>query len=502
MLKNSQIKIKTLLLLSMTLTLMQPAWTSEIKALVIGNSGYKLHPLKNPVNDATDIAKTLRQMKFSVTEQHNLDRKGLRKTIRAFVKTLKSGDLGLFYYAGHGSQVDGLNYLIPVNADIDTEEDVPDEAVQANYILRLMEQSGNGVNVVIFDACRNNSYKSSKRSGTRGLAPLAGPVGSLVAFSTISGAVAYDGTNQRNSPYAKALIKYLPQSGLTLEQVFKRVRKQVKNKTNDQQIPVEESKLVDDIYLAGQLQQKKSSDRELLFWQSVQSSPSQAMYQAYLDKYPRGEFVTLAKIKVQQSIGADIGRELLERADHLYFKKYNSKAAFPVYLQAARKGNPMAMASTAKLYILGIGGIKKDIGKAKYWRDKAMPIILALAKQGNISAQYATGVLYSNVDKNYTQAVTWYRKAAELGNAYGMNNLGSMYSNGRGVSQDDKQAVTWYRKAAELGNADAMINLGFMYNKGHGVNQDYKQAVTWYRKAAKLGNAKAIKNLKILEEKL
>ena len=220
-------------------------------ALVIGNSNYKVSPLKNPVNDAKDMARVLKRLGFRVIHKSNADQKSMEKAISAFGRILrKRGGVGLFYYAGHGIQVNGRNYLVPVDANIESESDVRYESVDAGRVLGKMDDAGNDINVIILDACRNNPYAKSFRSADKGLARMDAPRGSIVSYSTAPGSVAADGKG-RNGIYTKHLIKYMQKPGLTIEQVMKNVRIAVLNDTNYKQTPWESTSLTGNFYFSG-----------------------------------------------------------------------------------------------------------------------------------------------------------------------------------------------------------------------------------------------------------
>ncbi len=212
-------------------------------ALVIGNSLYRTAPLKNPENDAIDMAKLLADSGFNVVTKINVTKRQMEKAIQQFGRALLKGGTGLFYYAGHGMQVDGRNYLIPVDALIETESDVLYEAVDAGRVLGKMEDASNDLNIVILDACRNNPYVRSFRSSTPGLARMDAPKGSFISYSTAPGSVAADGEG-RNGIFTKHLIKNIQIPNLKIEEVFKRVRIAVLKETQDKQIPWESSSLV------------------------------------------------------------------------------------------------------------------------------------------------------------------------------------------------------------------------------------------------------------------
>lgn len=173
-------------------------------ALVIGNGNYSVSPLKNPANDARDFAAILQKLGFQVIHEENITRRQMDDAIRIFYSKLRNGETGLFYYAGHGMQVKGRNYLIPVGARIESESDVEHEPIDAGRILGKMEDAGNPVNIVIIDACRDNPFAKSFRSSRAGLARMDAPVGSIVAYATAPDSVAADGTG-RNGVYTKHL---------------------------------------------------------------------------------------------------------------------------------------------------------------------------------------------------------------------------------------------------------------------------------------------------------
>ncbi len=219
-------------ILGVMLLALAPAHAAERRlALVIGNSAYSFGALDNPKNDAALMAKALKGVGFEVTELIDADQKTMKKAMLDFGRSLRDSDsVGLFYYAGHGVQVDGENYLVPVDANIRDEADVAVEAVAATELLKTMQRAASRINIAIFDACRNNPFASTTRGGTRGLARIDAPAGTIIAYATAPGDVALDGQGG-NSPYATALAKNMAADGLTVEEVFKRARREVKTET-------------------------------------------------------------------------------------------------------------------------------------------------------------------------------------------------------------------------------------------------------------------------------
>ncbi|MCX5813895.1 MAG: SUMF1/EgtB/PvdO family nonheme iron enzyme [Proteobacteria bacterium] len=222
--------------------------TSSRLALVIGNSSYDSSPLKNPANDASDMASTLQELGFTVILKKNATLKSMEEGLEEFGNRLKRGGVGLFYYAGHGLQMEGTNYLIPIGAKINKESDVKYTSLNAGKILDEMAYANNGLNIVIMDACRDNPYVRNFRSATRGLADISNAsLGTFIACSTSPGQVARDGDG-RNSPYTSALLEYIKYPGLSIEQVFKGVRQRLIMETGGKQISWDHSSLQGEFY--------------------------------------------------------------------------------------------------------------------------------------------------------------------------------------------------------------------------------------------------------------
>lgn len=225
--------------------------TGKRLALVIGNSAYRhVSPLSNPKNDALLIEAALREAGFTVTRVLDADLAQMRRALLAFGRTLREKDVeaGLIYYAGHGVQVNGENYLVPVSAQIADEDEIPIETLNANDVLRTLEAAGSRINIVILDACRNNPFARSVRSAARGLAPVDAPRGTVIAYATSPGDVASDG-EAGNSPYAAALARSIGAGrGLPIESVFKSTRRDVLAATGEKQVPWETSSITGEFY--------------------------------------------------------------------------------------------------------------------------------------------------------------------------------------------------------------------------------------------------------------
>ena len=219
------------------------------QALVIGNSDYDYAGvLRNPINDAQAISNTLGELGFKVRTVIDADKRGMEQAIRSFGKQLRDRKgVGLFYYAGHGMQLAGENYLLPVNINPDTEDDVLYDGVPLGRLLAQMKSAGNGINVVILDACRNNPFARSFRNTSRGLAQVVAPTGSFISYATAPGQIAADGSGE-NGLYTSKLLKHMVTPGVKLEEVFKRVRVDVQRESNSQQVPWDASSVTGDFY--------------------------------------------------------------------------------------------------------------------------------------------------------------------------------------------------------------------------------------------------------------
>ena len=241
------------LILAGLLLVCMPAHAEQRLAFVIGNSDYKSAPLANPSNDARLISDTLGASGFQVTTLLDADLEGMKRGARAFAKKVRGAGAGataLFYFAGHGVQVKGRNYLIPVNAQLESAADMEFESMDAQWMLDLLEDTGADISIVILDACRNNPFRSISRAASRGLARMDAPTGSIIAYSTAPGQVALDGEGN-NSPYTEALAAAMKRPGLKVEEMFKTVRQSVVAATIKQQVPWESSSLIGDFYFTG-----------------------------------------------------------------------------------------------------------------------------------------------------------------------------------------------------------------------------------------------------------
>ncbi len=274
-------------------------------ALVVGNIAYPKMPLQNSVNDAIDLGKVLKnELGFDTEVVTDVGHRDLEKAIQRFVGKAGAGDVALFYYSGHGMQVGGENYLVPIDFQAQSEVDVKYEAYAANRVKELLEEKRVRLQVLILDACRDNPFRST-RSGASGLATMSGR-GAFIAFAADQGKTAEDNPGERNGLFTKHLLRTLRQPGLRIDEVFNRVREGVQTESGGRQWPFSLSGVIGDFYFRpavgspaaiaeGSARANESNATELAFWDSVKSSRDAADYDDHLGRFPQGSFASLAR---------------------------------------------------------------------------------------------------------------------------------------------------------------------------------------------------------------
>ncbi len=286
------------------------ARTEPRVALIVGNSNYaspRLY-LPNPVNDAVAMDRALRRAGFETVVLPDAKRLDLYRAVEQFRVRLarEPRTIGLFYYAGHGVQAAGVNYLIPADAVIESDGDLEANAFDMARVLAAMRSAQNELNIVILDACRDNPLRRT-RGLSRGLAPMDAPTGTFIAYAAAPGQAAQDGTRGGNGVFTAELIRAMDQPGLPLEQMFKRVIAGVRADTHDQQQPWSEASVQGDFYFHEAVTPPSPAPAKLdaggmerEFWASIRDSRRAQDFQAYLEKYPRGEFTPLAKNRLAE----------------------------------------------------------------------------------------------------------------------------------------------------------------------------------------------------------
>lgn len=287
-----------------------PSFAAKRVALVIGNDSYQSLPsLNNAGKDARDIAAKLEGLGFEVILKTNAGRRDFARALARFEEKLQGADAGLVFYAGHGIQADGLNYLVPSDARIEVEEDLRFEGIAAAEFLKSMARADAPVNLVILDACRDNPLPRRTRSAARGLSVVEVPStikGTAILYSAGKGEVAADGPRGGNGVFTGALLAALDNPGLTVEQVFKETARSVSSLTGGRQTPWNNSSLTGDFYFnsATPPTPKKTTAAVLpeddRLWKSVENSSNPAMFRVYLKRFPNGLYADVARIKIEE----------------------------------------------------------------------------------------------------------------------------------------------------------------------------------------------------------
>jgi uncharacterized caspase-like protein len=264
-------------------------------ALVIGNSAYQnTGALPNPVNDSEDIAAALKKVGFTVLLEHNLDKRGMERAITRFARLAQDADAALFFYAGHGMQYQGNNYLMPIDAKLEDEFNLNFEMNRIDDVLFGLERA-RGVKVLILDACRNNPLadRLSRTAATRDLVPTRGLAkieatrGMVIAYSTQANQVAVDGTG-RNSPFTSALVKEMAEPGIEIGTLFRRVAAAVNRLTAGRQLPELAVSLIGDFYL-------NTRDTDLQAWSKIRDSAEAQKFSDFIGRYPNSPLIVDAR---------------------------------------------------------------------------------------------------------------------------------------------------------------------------------------------------------------
>lgn len=307
------------------------AVAAERVALVIGVGAYKeAAPLKNPANDAEAVAASLKRLGFEVVFGKDLNHAQMRGAVRDFARIVRGAKLALFFYAGHGVQVDGRNYLIPVDAKLAEEADLDFSAVDVNLILKQINREA-AQKIVILDACRDNPFRSelarsmgqtrSSQALGRGLAKIEAAGGSMISFATDPGDVALDGDGD-HSPFTEALLKHIETPGLEINHLMQKVRTDVFRNTRNRQRPWTTTSLINEVYLAppdaqeterpppsverrpnpagGETGGARDSALEIAVWQAAEKGGAIADYEAYLAQFPNGAFSGHARARIER----------------------------------------------------------------------------------------------------------------------------------------------------------------------------------------------------------
>jgi TPR repeat protein len=460
----------------LVLAALGPSLAGTRLALVLGNAKYQNVPeLGNPANDASDVAEVLARLGFDVIEQRDATRDAMARAIHDFSDRLAGAEVALFFYAGHGLQMNGENYLLPVDAKIQNAADVRFNTINLADLRQEMESAGR-TSIIILDACRNNPFadklaQTGRAMAGRGLVPMdAAAQGSLIVYATQPNAIASDGAG-RNSPFTAALLKHVATPGLEVRQMISRVRRDVLAATEQKQTPWDSSSLVGDVYLAGQPGAPAAAAAP------GPAQPPEAMAAAEPDN--DCDRIAAPRAPVSQ---ASAVRERTEP---------DWAAAVPA-CEAMIKAHPAEMRFVDQL------GRAQD--HLKIYVEAARNYRIASAG-GDPDAAINLGALYyygHGVLQSDTRAFELFAKAAvgsSLPAAHAMANMGSMYGDGRGVAKDDAKSLDLEERAVEMGYPIALRMIATHYFNGAGVARDYQMAAQYLRQAIDAGDGFSMKFL-------
>ncbi|MFC2249517.1 caspase family protein [Labrys portucalensis] len=517
-------------------------------ALLIGNARYQnAVMLTNPPNDVSGMKAALSQAGFTIIQPENdLTRQGMVQALRAFETQATTADVAVIYYSGHGMELNGVNYLLPVDARLATDRDVEDEAVTLDRVLRSIEGASR-LKLVILDACRNNPFlprmsrSNANRAVSRGLARVE-PAGTntLIAYSAAAGTVAADGDGL-NSPFTASLIKRIVEPGIDVRIMLGNVRDDVMSDTGNQQQPFVNGSLGGGVLslMEAPASAGASPATDPLFgeaaqvWPALRGSTDVGELETFRKRYANTFFGELADKRIKElSVPATT-----KTAPPVVPQTASDPAAGQKQAAAVTPVRPAAPPPETECDRLAAGPLDPDrVGAGvlfgqidaaravaacndalhqypgtrrllfQYGRalDAAKRHAEAFATYqqafaaGSLAAAHNLAFLYregSGVPRDYAEALRWFRKAADGGYANSYVSIGYLYELGLGVSRNYTEAMRWYRQGADRGDVESHANIALLYEGGKGVKRDYAEALRWYQKAADLGDTNSLASL-------
>lgn len=464
-------------------------------ALVVGNSNYEaVDDLPNAGNDARLVADTLQAIGFDVSLIIDAGGGDFAGAVTSFAENVPEGAVVVVYYAGHGVQVEGQNYLLPVDVALKSMAEVQRVSVSATAILEGLAKSKPATTILILDACRDDPFPDNDLWKVQdGLAIVETNLsGSLVAFSTAPGKVAFDGKvnadGSGNSPYTLALVDSMRQPGLSIESVFKRARSRVIGDTGHAQVPWENSSLTRDIYL---VPAARAAVGELTECDLLAGHPTDP------DRVHAGVAYELLRpipaiAACEQALAEDPGNpRLASQLARALEKNGDYEQAVALNEEAVAAGYIGAYHNLGNLYRKG-AGVPQDL-------DRALELFLYAAERGHPEDAYNVGNIYLNgtptMAPDLAEAKLWFERAAEQDYPSSFDRLGLIYLEGRGVDVDIARANAFFERGAALGDPSALVNYANAFRKGTGVEVDYARAFDLYMRAAQLRRRSAYVNL-------
>lgn len=521
-----------LTLCSQSLTLAALAETRV--ALVIGISAYQgLPELKNPRNDAADVADALRQQGFSVIYGEDLDQAAMTERITRFAARVRQADVALFYFAGHGFQIDAQNYLVPADAIVRDMAGIKRATIDLRTVLQALEGT-RGLRLVILDACRNNPLPQSGPEvtvGVRdGLARIGTGANFHFVFATEPDKVAYDGAG-RNSPFTGALLSHIATRGQDLASMLIKVRRDVIAATGGQQVPWDSSSLTRPFAFHPGTPETVSPEVQL--WQLGATQRDAALLRLYIDRFPSGAHISEARalLEPMRLASLDAGssrsagntasedelwslviRVRLRPLANYYLQRYpngrhaeDAKRLLGTLADVAQSDLPAALlcerlATHPRDATAGIDGVPLEILLRQVERavTACRSAVADHPEHSHYQALLARS-LWAALQRK--EALEFYRIAADRGNLRALVSLGLILESGEGVSKDVRGALALYERAANGGSADGAINLAVALMDGQVLPRNVPRAIQLLTKAAQQGSAIATYNLGVLAEK-
>ncbi|MEL6466881.1 MAG: caspase family protein [Pseudomonadota bacterium] len=497
------------------------AWAEERVAFVVGNSDYEtVSPLDNPINDALDISVALEGLGFRVILGSDATMDEMRQGIDAFAAAAETADVVLFYYAGHGFQVSGQNYLVPVDAALRTADDLGDQTLPLTDVLLAMQRS-RGLKLVFLDACRDNPF-GVELDTQDGLARVSTAADFMFVYATQPDNVAYDGTG-RNSFFTEAMLNHIYTPGQDIAALMTNVRRDVLSATGGRQVPWENSSLTQRFRFDNS---PETASEETLLWQVAAKERDADLLQLYMDRYPQGAHVedVLAFLRNGDQTRTLNLRDDAAEAERLWglARRSRMRPLLEYYLE--RYPNGANRADAARLLDLipraedmSPGSICERL--ATHPRDATAATAGVPFDRLRLNAYSAIQACAAAVSQSpdlphYTallarataatgemdRAVQLYKSASDRGDLRAMVSLAQLTEAGNGVPQDAGTALSLYERAAEGGSPDAMINLAVTLFEGQQVPQDVDRAIALLRRAAAGGSARAVFNLGVLAQ--
>ncbi len=526
--------IVRLLAFLLTIGLAAPAWAADRIALVIGNDSYTEVPrLLKARNDALAMADKLRFLGFEVLTVTDADRAEMNTRIREFESLIENGDTALIFFAGHGVEIEGENYLLPVdipNASPGQENLIRDEAISFSQVLSRIKNTGAELSLAFLDACRNNPFQAegTRSVGTsRGLGRIAAPGGTFVMYSAGAGETALDRLSDDdpdpNSVYTRTLLPMLSTPGLDLREMAVEVRRRVNKLAQTvphRQTPAYYDEVLNDFSFvpeedADGLSKAIALQETVNDYLQTLKIGTPAAWDAFLGRHghdPANPYVVLAVAlldKLNEQPVSPLG-PAPEGSQPAPVHLCDRLVANPFDPQRATDGTPWRLITPLSAREACTAALETYPDEARFQYqlarvdhftgnfEAAIPIFEQLSNDGYVAATNNLATMYLNgegVDLDTDEARRLFLEAAARDYAPAMNNIGWMYQASLGVEENFSEALEWYRRGADLGYATAMTNIGWMFQAAIGVERDFEEAMKWYTRAAENGNAIAMANI-------